>query len=58
MKIALGFLALIFMLIGIGNMSADNWGPGLLFFGLGIGAIMLMPDGGLRHKGSIHFFGK
>lgn len=44
MKSLIGLAALIFLLIGIGNMANDNWGPGLLFFGLGIGAIHLLPE--------------
>jgi hypothetical protein len=57
MKIFMGLVALVLLCIGVGHMASDNWGPGFLFFGLGIGAIWLIPqDRSLRHKGSLHFF--
>jgi hypothetical protein len=59
MKVFMGLVALVLLFIGVVHMANDNWGPGALFFGLGIGAIWLIPqDRGLRHKGSVHFFGK
>lgn len=57
MKIVIGLVALVLLLIGVVQMFNDSWGAGLLFFGLGILALHLVPDdGGLRHRGSIHFF--
>ena len=56
MKIFFGLVALILLLIAVVQMFNDNWGPGVLFFGLGIVAIFLIPQDGPRSGGSIHWF--
>lgn len=59
MKTFLNLVALVFAIIAVGSMFGDRWGAGFLFLGLSIFTICLIPeDRPLRHKGSIHFFGK